>query len=160
MVNWNYDAKQYEEAKAGVPAGDHRVRIFEASEEKSKKGYDMIKVTLDVSGHAMPLYYYMVFLPQYPQMTNGNLGKIYDSFGIQPGDLNLSHWSGKVGAARVKHELYEGEPQPRVSYFLAKGKQANLKPWAEPARAENKTTDDGLNDPDFNLISEDDDVPF
>ena len=136
-ISWNFNADDYQEQSfAPIPVGDHRVRIREAEEQTSKNGNDMIKLTLDVSGHASTLWYYLVFTPDNPQMVNQKLGQIFSSFGIPVGDLNLAHWKGKVGACRVKHEQYNGETQARASYFLTKEKQATLPPWSEaPGRA-------------------------
>ena len=131
MVDWNFDANDVQEGFPLIPAGDHRVRISSATEKKSKGGNDMIELVLDVSGHPGSLFYYLVFLPNNKTMTNTNLKRLWDSFGIQTGNLNSSSWVGKVGAARVKHEEYNGDPQARVSYFIDKSKQDKLPPWVE-----------------------------
>lgn len=137
ITGWNFNAEDYKENDfAPIPVGDHRVRIAKAEEKTSSKGNDMVVLTLDVSGHASSLWYYLVFMPDNPQMTNQKLGQIFSSFGITPGDMNVANWVGKVGAARVKHEKYNGEDTARVSYFLSKEKQAQLPAWQEsPGKA-------------------------
>ena len=133
-ISWNFNAADYKEATFSIiPAGDHRVRIAKAEETKSKNGNDMIVLTLDVSGHSSSLWFYLVFMPDNPQITNSRLGQIFDSFGINPGDMNINGWVGKVGACRVKHETYNGENTAKVNYFLSKTKQENLPAWSEPA---------------------------
>ena len=133
-INWNFNADDYKENSfAPIPVGDHRVRIRDAEETTSKNGNDMIKLTLDVSGYSSTLWFYLVFLPDNPKLVNQRLGQIFSSFGITPGDMETSHWVGKVGACRVKHEKYNGEDQAKVSYFLGKEKQEQLPPWQEPA---------------------------
>lgn len=134
-INWNFNADDYQENSfAPIPVGDHRVRIRDAEECVSKtSGKDMIKMTLDVSGHSSTLWFYIVFDPTNQQMTNQKLGQVFSSFGIAPGDLNLDHWKGKVGAASVKHRVYNGETQADVRYFLSKEKQESLPAWSEPA---------------------------
>lgn len=133
-IQWNFNADDYQEQSfAPIPVGDHRVRIRDAEECVSKNGSDMIKMTLDVSGHSSTLWFYLVFMPDNPQMVNQKLGQIFSSFGITPGDLNLANWKGKVGACRVKHEPYNGETTAKVSYFLGKDKQEQLPPWSDPA---------------------------
>lgn len=133
-IAWNFNADDYKENDfAPIPVGDHRVRISKAEEKKSQNGNDMIALTLDVSGHSGSLWYYLVFMPNNPQMTNQKLGQIFSSFGITPGDMNTANWVGKVGACRVKHELYNGENSAKVSYFLTKEKQETLPAWSEPA---------------------------
>ena len=133
-INWNFNADDYKENDfAPIPVGDHRVRIRDAEETVSKNGNDMIKLTLDVSGHNSTLWFYLVFMPDNPQMVNQKLGQIFSSFGITPGDMNTENWKGCVGACRVKHEQYNGETQARVAYFLSKEKQEQLPPWSDPA---------------------------
>lgn len=136
-ISWNFNANDYKEQDfAPIPVGDHRVRIRAAEEQKSNNGNDMIKLTLDVSGHASTLWFYLVFMPDNPQITNQRLGSIFNSFGIQPGNMNVTSWVGKVGACRVKHEQYNGEAQAKVSYFLTKEKQETLPPWSDaPGKA-------------------------
>lgn len=133
-INWSFNADDYKESSfAPIPVGDHRVRIREAEECVSKNGNDMIKLTLDVSGYSSTLWFYLVFMPDNPQMVNQRLGQIFSSFGITPGDMDTTHWVGKVGAARVKHELFNGENQAKIGYFLSKEKQGQLPAWQEPA---------------------------
>lgn len=127
-INWGFDPNDVEEFGL-VPAGDHRVRIADAEETTSKSGNDMIKMTLDVSGVSSKLFYYLVFMPDNTTMTNTNLKRLWDSFGIEPGNLNCASWIGKVGAARVKHEEYNGDQQARISYFIARSKQEALPAW-------------------------------
>ena len=130
-IQWNFNADDYQEPSFSViPVGDHRVRIKDAEETKSQKGNDMIKLTLEVSGHSSTLWDYIVFMPDNQQMTNRKLGGIFSSFGIQPGNLNVDSWKGMVGACRVKHEKYNGEDQAKVAYYLGKDKQETLPPWS------------------------------
>ena len=127
-INWNFNSEDVEEFALVAP-GDHRVRIAAAEETVSKSGNDMIKLTLDVSGSGSKLFYYLVFMPDNTTMTNTNLKRLWDSFGIDSGNLNTASWVGKVGAVRVKHEDYNGDPQARVSYFIARNKQDALPAW-------------------------------
>lgn len=155
-ISWNFNADDYQEQSfAPIPVGDHRVRIRDAEETTSQKGNDMIKLTLDVSGHSSTLWFYLVFMPDNPQMVNQRLGQIFSSFGITPGDLNVENWKGKVGACRVKHEKYNGEDQAKVSYFLSKEKQEQLPPWSDPAGRASVTG--GGN---FAPVVDDGDLPF
>ncbi len=133
MINWNFDANQFDPDRGfePVPVGDHRVRVEDAEEQVSKTGRDMIKLTLAVSGHSSKLFHYIVFMEERQDITNQNLGMFFDSFGITPGDMNLQNWIGKVGAARVKHEQYDGKQQARVAYFILWSKQGDLPPWKE-----------------------------
>lgn len=156
-INWNFNADDYQENSFGpIPVGDHRIRIKDAEETQSRNGNDMIKLTLEVSGHSGSLWDYIVFMPDNPQMTNRKLGGIFSSFGIQPGNMNTASWKGKVGACRVKHEMYNGEPSAKVAYYLSKEKQEQLPPWSDPAgRA--SVTGDGSYAP---VTVADGDLPF
>lgn len=134
MINWNFNSNDYEEQSfKPIPVGDHRVRIASAEEQTSKSGNQMIKLVLDVSGHNSTIWHYIVFMPENQKLTNQKLGELFNSFGIQQGNFNLQSWIGKVGAARVKHELYDGEPQPKIAYFVGKDRQDKLAAWVEPA---------------------------
>lgn len=133
-INWNFNADDYKENDfAPIPVGDHRVRIANVEEQKSKNGNDMLVLTLDVSGHSGSLWFYLVFMPNNPQITNQRLGQIFDSFGIQPGNMNFTSWLGKVGGARIKHEQYNGETSAKVNYFLSRSKVDALPAWQESA---------------------------
>ena len=133
MINWNFDESQVEERSFEVvPVGKHRVRIESAEECTSSKGNDMIKVVMQVSGMAAKLFHYIVFMPDNTQLTNTKLAEFWDSFGISKGNLSTGSWVGKIGACKVKHEEYNGEPAPKVSYFLRKKDQDALPAWQEP----------------------------
>ena len=138
MINWNFNSSDYEEQNfKPIPVGDHRVRIASAEEQTSSKGNQMIKLVLEVSGHNATIWHYIVFMPENEKLTNQKLGELFNSFGIQQGNFNLQSWIGKVGAAKVKHELYDGETQPKISYFINKERQDKLPAWVEPG---NKST--------------------
>lgn len=130
-INWNFDSKDVDEGFPLIPAGDHRVRIASAIEKQSKTGNDMIELSLDISGQPGHLFYYLVFLPNNTTMTNTNLKRLWDSFGLEIGNMNTASWVGKVGAARVKHEEHNGDPQAKVSYFIERKKQDKLPAWVE-----------------------------
>jgi len=134
MKQWKFNAENYDPEKSFdvIPVGDHRVRIEEVEEQISKSsGNNMLKLTIKASGYSSKLFHYLVFMDDRPEITDQNLGKIFDSFGIPQGDMNLFGWVGKVGAARVKHEQYEGKPQARIAYFINRSKQDDLPLWQE-----------------------------
>ena len=132
MVNWNFNAADYEETSfKPIPVGDHRVRIASVEEKTSGNGNQMIVLTLDVSGYNSKIWHNITLLTSNPKLTNQKLGELWNSFGIQQGNFNLNSWIGKVGAAKVKHEEYNGESNAKVSYFINKNKQDKLPAWQE-----------------------------
>ena len=154
MVNWNFNAADYEEQSfKPIPIGDHRVRIASAEEQTSSSGRQMIKLVLDVSGHNSTIWHFIVFMPENQKLTNQKLGELWNSFGILQGNFNLNSWVGKVGAAKVKHEDYNGEPSAKIAYFIGKDRQGKLPDWQEPNHATGNTVVS-----DFALA--DGDLPF
>ena len=136
MINWNFSAEDFEEQSfKPIPVGDHRVRIASAEEQTSNKGRQMIKLVLNVSGYSSTIWHFIVFMTDNQKLTNQKLGEFWNSFGIPQGNFNLQQWVGKVGAAKVKHEDFEGQPQPKIAYFINKSKQDKLPAWQEPGNA-------------------------
>ncbi len=133
-INWNFNSEDYEEQSfKPIPAGDHRVRIASAEEKMSINNNQMIVLTLDVSGYNSKIWHNVTLLLNNQKFTNQKLGELWNSFGIPQGDFNLNNWKGKVGAAKVKHEDYNGEPTAKIAYFINKDKQNKLPPWDEPS---------------------------
>ena len=122
-----------------LPEGQYRIRIKSADKAVSKSGNDMLALQFDVSGSNAVLYHYIVFMSDRPEITNRMLTQFFDSFkGIPEGDFNMKNWIGQVGACKVKHEDYNGNPQAKIHYFIHKDKQGDLPAWIEPK----KNTDD------------------
>ena len=135
-IQWQFSSADYEEKSfAPIPVGDHRVRIASAEEQTSGNGRQMIKLTLEVSGYSSTIWHYIVFMPDNQKLTNQKLGEVFNSFGIQQGNFNLQSWVGKVGAAKVKHEDYNGEPNAKIAYFINKDRQDKLPAWQEPNKS-------------------------
>jgi hypothetical protein len=133
-INWNFDNSQYQEHTfKPIPVGEYRVRIASAEEAVSLNNNPMIKLTLDVSGYNSTILHNVMFLADKQELTNQKLGELFNSFGIQPGNLNIASWIGKVGAAKVKHEPYNGEDRAKVAYFINKDRQDKLAAWVEPS---------------------------
>ena len=157
-INWTFYNSQYsEQSFRPVPIGEHRVRIAAAEEQTSKSGNQMIKLVLDVSGYNSTIWHWIVFMADNQKLTNQKLGELFSSFGIQPGNFNLANWIGKTGAAKVKHELYEGETTVKVAYFIGKDRQDKLPAWEEPS---NKAAVTGGGNSDFTPVEVPDDLPF
>ena len=159
MINWSFDNTQYSEKTfKPIPVGEHRVRIASAEEQTSKAGKQMIKLVLDVSGYNATIWHFVVLNPDNQELTNQKLGELFSSFGIQPGNFNLAGWVGKVGAAKVKHELYEGETNAKIAYFIGKDRQDKLPAWVEPSNKAAVTG--GGNNNGFTPVDVPDDLPF
>ena len=134
MINWNFNSNDYNEVSfKPIPVGEHRIRIAQAEEATSQAGNQMIKLVLEVSGHNGKIFHNVVFMQDNQQLTNQKLGELFNSFDIQPGNFNLNTWVNKVGAAKVKHEMYNGEANPKVAYFINKERQNSLPAWQEPS---------------------------
>ena len=152
MIDWKFDSNDYEEQSfKPIPVGDHRVRIASAEEQISSKNKQMIKLVLNVSGYNSTIWHFIVFMPDNQKLTNQKLGELWNSFGIPQGNFNLNSWVGKVGAAKVKHEDYNGEPTAKIAYFINKDRQEKLPAWKEP----NGVSSSGLEE-----VSAIDDLPF
>ena len=133
MIDWKFDSNDYEEQSfKPIPVGDHRVRIASAEEQISGSGRQMIKLVLDVSGYNSTIWHYIVFMSENQKLTNQKLGELWNSFGIPQGNFNLQSWVGKVGAAKVKHEEYNGESNAKIAYFISKDRQDKSPAWQEP----------------------------
>jgi hypothetical protein len=135
-IDWIFNATDYEEQSfKPIPVGDHRMRISSAEEQTSSSGRQMIKLVLEVSGYSATIWHFIVFMPENQKLTNQKLGELWNSFGIQQGNFNLNSWVGKVGAAKVKHEDYNGEPTAKIAYFINKDRQDKLPAWQEPNKS-------------------------
>ena len=137
MANWTFDPSQYSEKNFEViPVGDYRARIEDVQEKTFKSGNEGYEITLAINGYAARLWYYLTLDKSNPARTNQSLGDFFNSFGITNYALGTGkQWIGKVGAVRVKHELYKGENQAKVAYCLAKNRQDKLAPWKGTATA-------------------------
>ena len=138
---WQF--KREESSFDVLPEGKYRVAIESAEMAVSKSsGNDMLVLKLKVSGSNAHLWSYIVFLDDRPEITNRMLTQFFDSFGIEEGDFNLTGYVGRVGAAKVKHELYDGKPRAKLQYFLSKKQQEDLPPWEGDVPAQFKPADD------------------
>ena len=126
-MDWKFEEKETEFKK--LPAGKYRLRIADVEQKQSKTGKDMVVLTLDISGNPTKVWYYLVFMPDNPDITNRNLTAIFDSFGIDKGNMSFESWKGKVGAAQLK---YDENEYLKVHYFIKKEQQAGLPSWVEP----------------------------
>ena len=128
---WNYSRE--ETRFELLPEGKYRVRIKSAEKAVSSKGNDMLILQLEVSGSTRVLFHYIVFLTDRPEITNRMLTQFFDSFkDIPEGDFDMSHWIGKVGAVKIKHEEYNDDMREKINYFISADKQDDLPPWKNP----------------------------
>ena len=133
MANWTFDATQYEEQDFQlIPAGDHRVRIFDVAERTFNSGNEGYEITLSVNGHRSKLWFYLVLDRNDPKKTNQRIGDFFNSFGITDPNLGSGRqWVGKIGAVRVKHEEYNGNMSAKVAYVINRKNQDKLAPWKD-----------------------------
>ncbi len=171
MAVWNnYNSDDYNKHKFGIiPVGKYRVRIEQAEEQTSSKGKNMIKLTLAVSGYNTTLWYYLVLdnsTPETIQQTNRRLGSVWDSFGIQEGNMNEHSWVGHVGGAQVKHSKDQNDnDRADVHYFLTRENVDKLPAWQDGSHQTTNQTPDTqapIPEPDVNIPQGFDDfgLPF
>ena len=125
MPNWNFNSADYTARNfAPIPEGDYRVTITNVTEEIFNSGNEGFKIELDVLNHKSKLWYYLSLDHRDPKKTNQRLGMFFDSFAIQ--DTDLSHymnWTGRDGAVRVRHNMYNGEIKASVAFCLSRSQQ-------------------------------------
>lgn len=159
-MSWSYERTESEKSYTLIPEGKHRIRIASADKAVSKNGNDMLTLKFDVSGYSSYIFHHIVFLDDKPEVTNRMLTQFFDSFkDIPEGDFNMANWIGKVGAAKIKHEEYNGNTNAKIHWFVKADKQDDLPPWEEPER-ESSTTDSSNSETDFATVTASDDVPF
>jgi hypothetical protein len=126
---WDYDQNQYSKEDYNfplIPEGEYQVKILDVKYKIASTGKDMYAMKLGLINEPGILFYNLVFNPDNPQNTNQNLGRIYDSFDIPMGEMDSGKWIGKVGAAKVKHELYNNKNRAVVENFLIRERQEEL----------------------------------
>lgn len=130
---WDFKREETNNFVTRIPEGKIRIRIKNAEKAVSKSGNDMLVLQFDVSGFEATIYHYITFMADKPEITNRMLTQFFDSFkDIPEGDFNTQNWIGKVGAAVIKHEEYNGNVNAKISYFIHKDKQGDLPAWKEP----------------------------
>lgn len=145
-MDWKFERQetQFEQ----IPAGEYRCRIKEVEKAISKNGNDMLIVKLEVSGQKSLLFHYITFMNDHPEITNRMLTQVFDSFGIEDGNFNITTWAGKAGGVMIKHD---DDDKAKVSYFLSKKRQESLPAWQDTGAGSGAT--------DMTPIG-DDDLPF
>lgn len=135
MANWTFDPSQYKESDFQViPAGDYRARIADVVEKRFNSGNEGYEMTLEINGYNSKLWFYLVLDASDPAKTNQRIGDFFNSFGItSPAMGSGKQWIGMVGAVRVKHEDYKGEPRAKVAYCISRSRQEKLAPWKNGA---------------------------
>lgn len=137
MANWTFDPSQYQERNFElIPVGDYRLRIADVVEKTFKSGNSGYEITMDVSGHASKVWFYLVLDSSNHAQTNQRLGEFFDSFGIKTFTTGTGkQWIGAVGAGRIKHDEYNGKTSAKVAYLIARNRQDKLEPWKSVATA-------------------------
>lgn len=133
MINWNYDANDYNANKNTLlEEGEYRVRIINATETVAKNGTEGIEILLQVNGHSHKLRYYIWYNREYAARTNQLLGEFFNSFDILPKDQKgCENWIGKRGAVCVMHDVYRGRKIAKTAFCLSRDQQAKLPAWED-----------------------------
>jgi len=131
LANWTFDPSQYQERNFElIPVGDYRLRIADVVEKTFKSGNPGYEITMDVSGHASKVWFYLVLDSSNHAQTNQRLGEFFDSFGIKSFATGTGkQWVGAVGAGRIKHDEYNGKTSAKVAYLIARNRQDKLPAW-------------------------------
>lgn len=132
-ISWNYDPSQYQEKNFElIPQGDYRLRIADVVEKTFKSGNPGYEITMDVSGQASKVWFYLVLDESNRAQTNQRIGEFFDSFGITGTGMGSGkQWVGSVGAGRIKHDEYNGKTSAKVAYLIGRNRQDKLAPWKE-----------------------------
>lgn len=153
-----WDFHREEQKFEVLPEGKYRIRISSAEKANSKSGNDMLALQFQVSGSKKIIYHYIVFMKDRPEITNRMLTQFFDSFkDIAEGDLNTANWIGKVGAAQIKHEEYNGNTQEKISYFIKADRQNELPVWVEPPKTPSTSVNTSAG---MVTLGEEEDLPF
>lgn len=127
MADFNWNFKREEQQFSEIPEGRYRARINSAEMAVSKNGNDMLILKIEISGYpGRILWNYIVFLNDRPEITNRMLTQMFDSFGIDEGNFDISSYVGKAGGVNIKHDE---EGRAKINYFLNKKSQEVLPPW-------------------------------
>ncbi|QYY34577.1 DUF669 domain-containing protein [Ruficoccus sp. ZRK36] len=128
-----------------VPNGDYLVTVVEASETLSKAGDDMIKLKLEVEGHGVHLYDYLV-------AAESSFWKI-DTFRKAIGDrvvegeeveLTAAALEGRQGHARLRIEEYQGKRSNKVELWITDRVPTATPKATQPAPAQAQPEDDDV----------------
>lgn len=127
-----------------VPNGDYLVTVVEASETVSKAGDEMIKLKLEVEGHGVHLFDYLV-------ATDSSFWKI-DTFRKAIGDtvvedeeveLVASDLEGRQGYARLRVEDYQGKKNNKIEMWLTdRAPAAATRAVNQPSQAQTEADED------------------
>ncbi len=140
MSNW--DGYQREE-RTRLEPGNYRVCITGVEEGVSKKGNNMIILSVRPSGSNITIKHYIVK----NEYFNRNMTDFFDSFDVPDGDFTFAKWLGAMGAA---HLVEDEQGYLKVRYFIDRKKAEALPAWegGKPERQEVTT------------LPDDDELPF
>jgi hypothetical protein len=136
-------------------------------EAESKRGRPMFRVHVAVckgwEGEGCWMLYYILLDNEW---VSQNMGSLLDGLGFDMSDgvsgynVTPALITGKQGYVRVKHEDYNGEPRPRIAYWISPSRyeEFGLEPLGEPTEQdepERASEQAGGEQEEY-----DDDVPF
>jgi hypothetical protein len=119
-----------------TPVGDYRARIVDVQEKNFSTGKQGYEITLELNGQPGKMWFYLVLDASNVAQTNQRIGDFFNSFGItSPAMGTGKQWIGSVGAVRVKHDEYNGQPKAKVAYCIARSRQDKLEAWKGTTQA-------------------------
>lgn len=98
---WKDDYQPDSYGKFDCPDGERAMRVVDAKDATSKKGNQMIAVSLRVDGGNGINYMHFI---NSGEKFDGNMTQFFDCFKIPRGDFNYMDWVGKVGRGQFYHE--------------------------------------------------------
>ena len=120
---------------AAIPVGEYDVQIERAEEGISKSSHkQMMTLHLVVTGPTnagAKLWFYIPYDENAPE----KFSKVLRSLGLPDvkQDITPELFEGECGRVKVKHQLWEGERQAKVHYWIAEEPGDAPVPDSEPA---------------------------
>ena len=123
-----------------IPAGNHRVQIYNITRRKCQHGMSRFEITYKVSGYHGKLWQNLWYVPDDMTRTEKVFFSFFNSFQIPDSDHSLDcykKWIGKQGAVKVVHEgavnggKYKYSYAARVTLYLYGSQRDSLPPWRE-----------------------------
>lgn len=134
MTLWDYNQESYEKNKKVYEKieGNKLVRIEQITDSVTANDNDLWQIVFGVSDTKVKIRYNLVFDKAHPDITNSKLGKIFDAFHDEDGNMikkcvDKSERIGKIAAAKIRSKTsVNGNEYPDIHYFIDKSQADKL----------------------------------